>query len=91
MAAGEQQYIFRGENTLTFPKQNCSSTYVGVSGCISQQEMEKSVADRTDCPSAFKAGRSYSYGKKHFSLAKACVPILGSFCVLSYSRAQQLL
>lgn len=37
------------------------------------------------------AGRSYSYGKKHSYLAKARMPIPGSFCALYYSRAQQLL
>lgn len=97
MAAGEQEYIFSGENPLTFPKQNSNSTYVSVGGWglvhssisrrwkTSQQLMGQTV------PQLLMAGKGYSYGKKHFSLAKACVPVPGSFCGLCCSRAQQLL
>lgn len=97
MAVGEQEFLFSGGNPLTFPKQNGSNTYVSVGGW---ESVDTSISRRwktSQClmgqavRQLLMAGRSYSYGKKYFSLAKACMPISGSFCPLSYSRAQQLL
>lgn len=96
VAAGEQEYILSAENSVTLLKQDSSSTSVSVGGqgsldtAISRWKTSLLLMGQA-VPQLLMAGRSYCYRKKHFSLAKACVPVPGSFCALYCSRAQQLL